>query len=50
MYIYFNTEYWPEHSFKMDIKITQNDIDRTYRIGKPKNNGKPSPTIIKFVR
>ena len=25
---------------KMDIKITDNDIDRTHRIGKPKNNGK----------
>ena len=35
---------------KMDIKITQNDIDRTHRIGKSKNNGKPKPVIIKFVR
>ena len=35
---------------KMDIKITDNDIDRTHRIGKPKNNGKPRPVIIKFVR
>ena len=35
---------------KMDIKITENDIDRTHRIGKPKNNGKPRPVIIKFVR
>ena len=35
---------------KMNIKITDNDIDRTNRIGKPKNNGKPRPVIIKFVR
>ena len=35
---------------KMDIKITQNDIDRTHRIVKPKTNGKPRPIIIKFVR
>ena len=35
---------------QMDIKITENDIDRTHRIGKPKNNGKPRPVIIKFVR
>ena len=35
---------------KMDIKITENDIDRTHRIGKPKNNGKPRPIILKFVR
>ena len=35
---------------KMDIKFTENDIDRTHRSGKPKNNGKPRPEIIKFVR
>ena len=35
---------------KMNIKITDNDIDRTNRIGKPKNNGKRRPFIIKFVR
>ena len=35
---------------KMDIKITDNDIDRTHRIEKTKNNGKPRPVIIKFVR
>ena len=34
----------------MNLKITDNNIDRTHRIGKPKNNGKPSPVIIKFVR
>ena len=34
----------------MDIEITENDIDRMHRIGKPKNNGKPRPVIIKFVR
>ena len=35
---------------KMNIKITDNDIDRTYRIGKPKNNSKPRSVIIKFAR
>ena len=35
---------------KMDIKIAENDIDRTQRIGKPKTNGKPRPVIIKFVQ
>ena len=35
---------------KMNIKITDNDIDRTHRIGKPKNKGKLRPVIIKFVR
>ena len=35
---------------KMDIKITDNDIDRKHGIEKPKNNGKPRPVIIKFVR
>ena len=35
---------------KMNLKITVNDIDRTHRIGKPKNNGKPRPVVIKFVR
>ena len=35
---------------KMDIKIMKNDIDRTHRIGKPKNNAKPRPVIIKSVR
>ena len=35
---------------KMDIKITDNDIDRTHRIGKTKSNGKSKPVIIKFVR
>ena len=34
---------------KMNIKITD-DIDRTHRIRKPKNKGKPRPVIIKFVR
>ena len=35
---------------KMDIKITENDIDKTHRIGKPKSNGKLRPVITKFVR
>ena len=30
---------------KMDIKITENDIDRTHRIGKTKINGKPNYKI-----
>ena len=34
---------------EMNLKITDNDIDRTHRIEKPKNNGKPRPVIIKFV-
>ena len=34
---------------KMDIKITDNDIDRKHGIEKPKNNGKPRPVIIKFA-
>ena len=34
---------------KMDIKITDNDIGRTHRIGKPRNNGKPRPVTTKFV-
>ena len=35
---------------KMEIKITQNDIDRTHRIGTSKTSGKPRPLIIKFVQ
>ena len=35
---------------KMDKKIKANDIDKMHRIGKPKNNVKPRPVIIKFVR
>ena len=35
---------------KLNIKITDNDIDRIHRIGKSKNNGKLRPVIIKFVR
>ena len=35
---------------KMNIKIADNDIDRTHGMGKPKNNGKLRPVIIKFVR
>ena len=34
---------------KMNIKIADNDIDRTHRIRKPKNNSKARPVIIKFV-
>ena len=35
---------------KMNIKITDNDIDRTHKIRKPKNNIKPRPAVIKFVQ
>ena len=28
---------------KMDIKVTENDIDRMHKIVKPKNNVKPRP-------
>ena len=34
----------------IDIKIVENNIDRTHRIGNQKKNGKPRPVIIKFVR
>ena len=35
---------------KMDVKIRQNDIDKTHRIEETKNNDKSRPVIIKFVR
>ena len=35
---------------KMDVKIGQNDIDKTHRIEETKNNDKLRPVIIKFVR
>ena len=34
----------------MEIKIADNDIDRTHRIRETKNNGKPRPVIIKFLQ
>ena len=34
---------------RMDIKITQNDINRTHRIGTTKTNGKQRLVIIIFV-
>lgn len=35
----------------VDIEISENDIDRTHRIGAPRNPGeKPRPIIVKFVR
>ena len=33
----------------MEIKVTQNVIDRIHRIWKPKSNGKLRPAITKFV-
>ena len=35
---------------KMGEEIEQNDIDRSHRLGAPKNDGKKRPIIIKFVR
>ena len=35
---------------KMGEEIEKNEIDRSHRIGVPKNNGKSRPIIIKFVR
>ena len=35
---------------KMGEEIENNEIDRSHRLGAPKNNSKSSPSIIKFVR
>ena len=36
---------------KSDIKLTQRDLDRTYRIGKnDKRSNQPRPVIVKFIR
>ena len=45
-----NANVRPLVSQKGPLFPTGNDIDRMHRIGKPKNNGKPRPVIIKFVR
>ena len=45
-----NTDVLAMEVTKTDIKNTGNDIGRTHRIGKPENNVKPRPVIIKFVR
>ena len=38
-------------SEKMNIEISQEDLDRTHRIGKTdRNDNKSIPTIIKFAR
>ena len=34
----------------LNVKIESSDLDRTHRIGAPKNNGKHRPIIAKFVR
>ena len=34
----------------MEEEIKNNEIDRSYRLGAPKSNGKSRPIIIKFVR
>ena len=35
---------------KMREEIEKNEINRSHRLGAPKNNGKSRPVIIKFVR
>lgn len=34
----------------LQLELTELNIERSHRIGKPKPNGKPRPIIIKFVR
>ena len=34
----------------LQLEVTELNIERSHRIGKPKPNGKPRPIIIKFVR
>ena len=36
---------------KLDIELTQRDLERTYRIGKnDKRSNRPRPVIVKFIR
>ena len=36
---------------KLDIELTQRDLDRTHRIGKnDKRSNRPRPVIVKFIR
>ena len=35
---------------KMGEEIKKDEIDKSHRLGAPKNNGKSRPIIIKFVR
>ena len=36
---------------KLDIELTQRDLDRTHRISKnDKKNNRPRPVIVKFIR
>ena len=35
---------------KIELKITESDIDGLYRIVKQKSSSKPRPLIVKFVR
>ena len=35
---------------KMGEEIEKDEIDKSHRLGAPKNNGKSRPIIIKFVR
>ncbi|KAI8493030.1 hypothetical protein Bbelb_290340 [Branchiostoma belcheri] len=37
------------NKLKCDPPITTQDIDRSHRLGKPRNDGKPRPIIVKFV-
>ena len=34
----------------MDAELVEEDIDRTHRIGKKREDGKPRPNIVKFAR
>ena len=34
----------------MDAELVEEDIDRTHRIGKKREDGKPRPIIVKFTR
>ena len=35
---------------KLDIEITENEIDRCHKVGKKKDGQKPRPIIIKLTR
>ena len=35
---------------KLDVEITENEIDRSHRIGRKKDGQKPRPIIVKLTR
>ena len=35
---------------KLDVDITENEIDRSHRIGRKKNGQRPRPIIVKSAR